>query len=197
MQEQLRLSGDENHIPALEIASTVERSAKILDGVYGHADEVVALVFMQGAMVFASDLVRAMKHPNIVVDTVRPKNYSGTKPSDKFSVRYEPDGPLKNRHVLLVEDIRDRGKTLYNVANKVAKSRPASLHIVSMFDKPECRLPGTELTVADGILTGMKIANKFVVGYGLDWEGRYRHLKHLTIAVESEPNSKFYVPAVT
>ena len=81
------------------------------------------------------------------------------------------DGPLVSRHVLLVEDIVDSGRTLYTVTRRIRRLKPASLRVAALLDRPARR----EVTVTIDFL-GFTIPDRFVIGYGLDYAGRYREL---------------------
>jgi hypoxanthine phosphoribosyltransferase len=81
------------------------------------------------------------------------------------------DGPLVGRHVLLVEDIVDSGRTLHAVTRRLRRTKPASLRVAALLDRPARR----DVNVKIDFL-GFTIPDRFVIGYGLDYAGRYREL---------------------
>ncbi len=187
----LRLTDETDFISSAEISRRVAELARHFTEYFKNADEVLAIVLMQGGMFFAADLVRAIDHPNIVIDTIRAKSYDGVESTDQVAIKYETDHHVTGKHVLLIEDILDKGTTLARLTKRLQEYKPATIAVVAMFEKPTARAKGTELT-ADDYQAGIQIADKFVLGYGLDWNGRYRHLPFVTTATEAAPGQ--FVP---
>lgn len=126
---------------------------------------------LKGCFVFMADLVRAITIP-CAVDFMSVSSYgSGTKSSGAVRIIKDLDLPLEDYDVLIVEDILDSGNTLNYVKDILSRRNPKSLKICTMFNKPSRRQVDIE---ADYV--GYEIADKFIVGYGLDYDERYRNL---------------------
>jgi len=137
---------------------------------YANMDPVLIGV-LRGMFVFMADLVRTITIP-ISVDFIGITRY-GPSTRTHGVVRFVKDLEIciENRHVLFIEDVIDTGMSLRYIMNNLRARRPASLHICTLFDKPRIRL--FELDVA---YTGFVLPDEFVVGYGLDYDERYRNL---------------------
>ncbi|MFP4502422.1 MAG: hypoxanthine phosphoribosyltransferase [Candidatus Hydrogenedentota bacterium] len=145
-----------------ELADTIARD-------YADKDLLLLLV-LKGALVFGSDLMRRLPG-RVAVDFVRARSYTGPNSSGQVRLLYTPSAPLADRHVLLVEDILDTGRTASFLQQHLHGYQLGSLRLVTLLDKPSRR--ENELT-AD--YTGFTIDNQFVVGYGLDYEEAHREL---------------------
>lgn len=131
---------------------------------------------LKGCFVFMADLVRAITIP-CTVDFMSVSSYgSGTKPSGEVRIIKDIDLCLENYDVLIVEDILDSGNTLNYVKDILSKRNPKSLKICTMFDKPSRRQVNIQ---ADYV--GYEIADEFIVGYGLDYDERYRNLPYVGV----------------
>jgi hypoxanthine phosphoribosyltransferase len=137
---------------------------------YAGLDPVLVGV-LRGMFVFMADLVRTITIP-ISVDFIGITRY-GPSTRTHGVVRFVKDLDIciENRHVLFVEDVIDTGMSLRYILNSLRTRQPASLRICTLFNKPRIRL--FELDVA---YTGFVLPSKFVVGYGLDYDERYRNL---------------------
>ncbi|MFT7464196.1 MAG: hypoxanthine phosphoribosyltransferase [Pseudohongiellaceae bacterium] len=156
-----------------EIAVTVERMAGEISKVYGN-EEITVVAVLHGALIFCADLMRELNMP-VQLETVSASSYHGASTtSGELSVRVECADKLVDRHVLLVEDILDTGRTLTRLSEEVLAVKPKSLRIAALLDKHERRV--TDIA-ADFV--GFAIPDLFVVGYGLDLDGRYRNLPEI------------------
>jgi hypoxanthine phosphoribosyltransferase len=138
--------------------------------------EVTLVAIANGAMVFAADLLRAIRlHTRF--DTVRVSTYQNAdSPVALPQIRHRWHLDLAGRHLLLLDDILDTGRTLAHVRSELERERPASLRTCVLLDKKERRqVPFT------AELTGFAIPDAFVVGYGLDFAERYRNLPFIGI----------------
>ena len=126
---------------------------------------------LRGVFVFMADLVRAITIP-IGVDFIGITSY-GSPTQTQGAVRFTKDleTSIEGRHVLFVEDVIDTGLSLRYILRSLETRDPASLRVCVLFDKPRTRL--FDLDVA---YTGFVLPDKFVVGYGLDYDERYRNL---------------------
>lgn len=132
--------------------------------------DLVVLAVLKGALFFTADLVRAMAR-EVTVDCVRARSYAGTASTGEVRFTLLPEAPLAGRHVLVVEDILDTGRTAAALVARLRAERPASVAVCTLLDKPACRGVPFE---ADYV--GFEIGPRFVIGYGLDHDERYREL---------------------
>ncbi|MCS6969430.1 MAG: phosphoribosyltransferase family protein [Planctomycetes bacterium] len=138
--------------------------------------EPLALIILDGAAVFAADLLRHCPLPQLTVASLRVASYGqGTAPQGVPRVVGELP-PLRGRTVLVIDDILDTGLTLACVQRALREAGAARLVTCVLLDKPARRHPAG-LARAD--LVGFTIPPRFVVGYGLDHGGRWRHLPYL------------------
>jgi hypoxanthine phosphoribosyltransferase len=133
--------------------------------------ELLVLGLLKGSFIFLSDLVRTIERP-IQIDFLVASSYGASKVSSgTVRLLYDPETRLEGKHILLVEDIIDTGKTLQRLMTLLGARRPRSLAICALLDKqiavevrPELRFVGFQAPPA------------FLVGYGLDHAENYRHL---------------------
>jgi hypoxanthine phosphoribosyltransferase len=140
-----------------------------------YADKnVLAVGVLKGSVIFMSDLVREMEGSNVEIGFLAVSSYEGTDSSGSVRLLFDLDRPLEDTHVLIVEDILDTGNTLSYLTNMLELRNPASMKLVALLDKPERRKAKIILDYR-----GFEIPDKFVVGYGLDYDGYYRNLKNI------------------
>ncbi len=161
----LRIVFDEETIAA----RVKELGAEITDA---YPDgEVLVLGLLKGSFIFLSDLVRQINRP-IHLDFLVASSYgSGTVSSGNVRLLYSPETPLEGKHILIVEDIIDSGRTMQKLLGLLAEKHPASLAVCAMLDKKLLPQPIPELR-----WTGFTAPPAFLVGYGLDHAEDYRHL---------------------
>ena len=151
------------------LQTRIKELAEELSGRY-HGEALVVLVVLKGAVPFSVDLLRKLTPP-LVVDYIRARSYAGTESIGEVVFSHLPEESLGGRHVLIVEDILDTGHTAERILEIVRAQHPASVTLAVLLDKPTRRLRPVE---AD--FTGFTIEDRFVVGYGLDYNERYREL---------------------
>ncbi len=136
-----------------------------------YADRSPVLVgVLKGSFIFLADLVRAIDLP-IAVDFIGISSYEGTRTSGVVQITSDLGRPVEGKDVLLVEDIVDTGLTMRYLLENLATRGPASLKVCALLEKP------TRARVKIPIdYRGFVIGDEFVVGYGLDWDGRMRNL---------------------
>ena len=163
---------------AEQIRTRVAELATSLAARFPAGDTPHFVAVLNGSFVFLADLVRAMPRP-VTIDFVRIASYgSATTTSGDPQLLHGPSVDIRNRHVVVVEDIVDTGLTLRLLHEHLLAARPRSLHTVVLLDKPARRR--TEVAVD---LVGFRVPHEFVVGYGLDCNEAYRDLPYLgTIA---------------
>lgn len=138
---------------------------------------LTVLALLDGAFCFVADLVRCMDQPDLRLHFVRASSY-GKNTTSRGKVALEPLPDLSGQTVLLVDDILDTGRTMQAVKSILSG---AIVHTCVLLDKPTRRVPDG-LQCADYI--GFTIPDTFVVGYGLDYGGKYRHLPDICALAE-------------
>lgn len=170
---------DDTHISGdlTEVLFTSEQVAERLAEVAARIDadyagkEVLLVGVLNGAVMVMADLSRAMQS-HCQMDWMAISSYgSGTQSSGVVRILKDLNTDISGRHVLVVEDIIDTGLTLSYLISNLMSREPASLEIMTMFRKPDALRNSVEVAYV-----GFDIPNEFVVGYGLDYDGRYRNL---------------------
>lgn len=133
--------------------------------------ELLVLGLLKGSFIFLSDLVRQIDRP-LHLDFLVASSYGNAKVSSgEVRLVYDPETPLEGKHILLVEDIIDSGRTMTRLVEVLGARRPASLAICALLDKNLLPEPLPALR-----WTGFAAPPAFLVGYGLDHAEDYRHL---------------------
>jgi hypoxanthine phosphoribosyltransferase len=158
-----------------QIATRVKELASEIDKLYVGKD-LLLIGVLKGAVMFMADLSRAIQIP-VAMDWMAVSSYgSGTQSSGVVRILKDLDADVLGRHVLIVEDIIDSGLTLSWLASNLSARGAASVEIVALLRKPEA----AKVDVAVK-LVGFDIPNEFVVGYGLDFDEKYRTLKDVGV----------------
>lgn len=139
--------------------------------------ELVLVGVLKGSCVFMADLMRAIDLP-LTIDFMAVSSYKDeNRSSGDVEILKDLSKPIRNKHVIIVEDIVDTGLTLSRLLEILGSRGAASIKLASFLDKPEPRIK-TALKID---YTGFVIPNEFVVGYGLDWAGRFRNLPFVAV----------------
>lgn len=156
-----------------EIAVMVKGLADKISQDY-EGKELVLIGVLKGGFVFLADLMREITIP-VVVDFISVSSY-GTSTTSSGIVRIikDVDIDIKNKHVLLVEDIIDTGLTINHLKELFQTRGPLSVNICTAFDKPSRRKVDV-----DSQYKGLELPDKFIVGYGLDFSEKYRNLPEI------------------
>lgn len=145
--------------------------------------DLVLVGVLKGSCVFMADLMRAIDLP-MKIDFMAVSSYKdGTRSTGDVEILKDLSNPIRDKHVVVVEDIVDTGLTLSRLLEILGSRGAGSIRLASFLDKPEPRIK-KELKID---YTGFVVPNKFVVGYGLDAAGRYRNLPF--IAVVKDPSN--------
>ena len=153
------------------IASRVRSMAAEIDACYGDEPLVVVCV-LKGACIFFSDLVRSLRNGNLELEFIRIASYgTGTASSGQVVFSKDVENEIRGKHVLLVEDIVDSGRSMRFVLDTFAARGPRSLRVAALVNKTGRR----EKEVAVDFI-GFSLDSGFLVGYGLDYAERYRSL---------------------
>jgi hypoxanthine phosphoribosyltransferase len=143
---------------------------------YQGKDKILLVSVLRGSYIFMADLSRAIDLP-LTIDFMSVSSYgSGTKSSGQVEIKKDISLDLEGYHVIIVEDILDSGNTLYYLMDMLRLRKAASIRICTLMDKPERRV---KPIVAD--YAGFQIPDAFVVGYGLDYDQKYRNLPYVGI----------------
>lgn len=132
---------------------------------------------LKGVVPFFADMMKAFDAP-CEIDFMWISSYQGTNSTGEMIVRKDVSQDIKGRHVVILEDIYDTGNSLDFTYKHLMAKEPASLRICTLLDKPERRKPGITLQPE---YVGYVIPNAFVVGYGLDYNEKYRNLPYIGI----------------
>ena len=164
--QQILLSQEDIHQRILELGREIDR--------HYEGREIIIVTLLDGAIVFTADLIRNLTIP-LRLDCLRVSSYgNSTDPETAPRILSSLKSEVADKHVLLVDDILDTGNTMQRVSEEVLEKDPASVHSCVFLDKPDRR--ENEFR-ADW--TGFSIPDEFVVGYGLDYAGRYRQLPYV------------------
>lgn len=159
-----------------QIQEKVKELAAILSKEYAGKDPIFVGV-LKGVVMFFADIVRYVDIP-CEIDFMSISSYAGTTSTGRTEIRKDLSVDIKDRHVVVLEDIFDTGNSLTFTCNHLLNKEPASLKVCTFLDKPERRNPGVTLQPD---YTGYVIPNKFVVGYGLDYNEHYRNLPYIGV----------------
>ncbi|TMD77765.1 MAG: hypoxanthine phosphoribosyltransferase [Chloroflexi bacterium] len=159
-------------ISSERISKRVRQLGREISEVYGDIETPLVIVaILKGATVFAADLLRSLSIP-AELEFVRAASYgAGTKTTGRVKIAHMVEGSLAGRHVLLVEDIVDSGRTIDTILKRFRRMKPASLRVAALLDRPARREIRVQID-----FTGFVIPDRFVIGYGLDYAGLYREL---------------------
>ena len=158
-----------------EMRARIKELGKQISTDYTGKDLVLVGV-LKGAYAFYADLARAIRIPMRVDFLIVTSYGSQSKTSGKVKVITELTEDVKGKDVLLVEDIVDSGLTVQYLTKTLAKQKPRSVKVCTLLSKPERRTIDVPLDYI-----GFKIPNKYVVGYGLDYQQKYRNLPYLAV----------------
>lgn len=159
-----------------QIIAKCEELGKIIDKDY-EGKEVLLVGLLKGSVPFMAELAKHLSI-DVTFDYMSVSSYEGVE-SKTLVVKQDLKGDVSGKNILIVEDILDTGKTLYNVKEMLLKRNANSVKIVTLLDKEEGRVIDMK---ADYV--GFKIPNAFVVGYGLDFNEKYRQLPYVGVLKE-------------
>lgn len=142
-----------------------------------YAGKQVHLVcVLKGGSFFMCELAKRIKVP-VSLDFMSVSSYGGeTKSSGVVKIIKDLDEPLADKEVIVIEDIIDSGRTLSYLLDMLRDRKPASLRLCTLLDKPERRVVDVKVDY-----TGFEIPDEFVVGYGLDYDQKYRNLPYIGV----------------
>lgn len=134
------------------------------------------ICILKGSLFFTCELAKRLTVP-VTIDFIQVSSYgSGTVSSGNIKIKKELDESIEGRDVIVIEDIIDSGNTLSRLVPYLQKMEPASLKICTLLDKPDRREADVNVDY-----NGFDIPDKFVVGYGLDYDQKYRNLPYIGV----------------
>ena len=165
-------------IPRAEIEATVKRLASAISRDYRGKNPLL-LGILKGSFMFMADLVRQLDFP-LEIEFIRLSSYgSGQQTQGKVKVVQGLRLDVTDRHVLVVEDIVDTGITVAFLLGYLKKKKPASVRLCALTDKPSRRRATVRIDY-----TGLTVPDKFIVGYGIDCDEKYRNLLDICVLEE-------------
>ena len=157
------------------INTRIRELAAQIDADYA-GESVTLLCTLKGAVFFACELAKRITIP-VFMEFIQTASYEGTQSTGTVSMKLDiPEEDVAGKHLIIIEDVIDTGRTLSVVKEMMLKRNPASLKVCSLLDKHECRVVPFE-----GDYIGFTIGNEFVVGYGLDFDQKYRNLPYVGV----------------
>ena len=144
----------------------------------------VIVCILKGAVYFFTDLTRKLDIDS-ELDFMRISSYSGENSTGKINIKVDISTDIKGKDVLIVEDIIDTGNTLSSLFDYLCEKEPNSIKLCVLLDKPERR----ETNNISPDYTGFVIPNRFVIGYGLDYDEKYRTIPNISCITNEEDNT--------
>jgi len=160
-----------------QIQSRVKELAKKISADYA-GNEILAVGILKGAFMFFADIVKLIQVP-MNIDFLVASSYIKTETTGKVKIHADIREDIKGKHVLLFEDIIDTGLTLKYLKDTLLSRNPASIKICTFLDKPAHRQVDLEPEYV-----GFEIPDAYVVGYGLDYDNKYRNVPYIAVFKE-------------
>jgi len=157
-----------------EIENKVSELANEINSKY-KGEELVVIGILKGAFIVVSDLAKQLDL-DVTFDFMSIKSYYGSESTGQVKIVKDLEYDITDKNVLIVEDIYDTGLTLSNLKKLLESRNPKSIEVFSMFVKKEVAQDPIEINYS-----GFEIGPEFVVGYGLDYNGKYRELPYLAV----------------
>ncbi len=160
-----------------------ELAEQISEDFKGRSVHLVCI--LKGSIFFTCELAKRLSVP-VTIDFMSVSSYgAGTKSSGVVRLVKDLDEPLEGKDVIVIEDIIDSGRTLSYLMENLSARKPATLKLCTLLDKPDRRV--TDVYVD---YTGFEIPDEFVVGYGLDYDQKYRNLPYIGVLIPSSDSSE-------
>ncbi len=140
--------------------------------------DLLAICVLKGSIIFFADLIRALDLP-LTTDFISVSSYNGKKESSgKAEIKNDITIPVKDRDILLVEDIIDTGISVSRIVEHLKEKGPRSIKICALLDKKGARNPSCNIRCD---YSGFDVPEKFLIGYGLDYNEKYRNLPFIAV----------------
>ncbi|MPY90350.1 MAG: hypoxanthine phosphoribosyltransferase [Luteitalea sp.] len=161
-------------LSADRIRQRIEGMAAQIEQDYAHVDHLHLVCVLKGGVMFLTDLVRTMTRP-LTLDFIALSSYGqSTSSSGEVKLLKDLDTPISGRDVIIIEDIVDTGLTLMYLQDILRARTPRSLRTACLLSKPSRRTVDVKVEYI-----GFEIEDRFVVGYGLDFDQRFRNLPYI------------------
>ena len=162
-------------VPEEQVNQRIEELGRKISEDYA-GRQVHLICVLKGGVFFMCELAKRITVP-VSMDFMSVSSYgSGTESSGVVKIVKDLDEPLQDKDVIIVEDIIDSGRTLYHLMKILGERGPKSMHICTLLDKPERRVKDVHVDYV-----GFNIPDEFVVGYGLDYDQKYRNLPYIGV----------------
>lgn len=163
--------------PLLSVEQIQQKNRELADRISADYEgkDLLVVGILKGAFIFFSDLVRLIRIP-LTIDFIIASSYVKTDTSGEVKLHYDIREDLAGKDVLLVEDIVDTGISMNYMRERILNREPQSLKICTFLDKKERRVVDVPLDYV-----GFEVPNEFIVGYGLDYDNKYRNLPYISI----------------
>ena len=165
-------------IPAEEIDKAVERVAQQINEDYKERETPLFVGVLNGSFMFMSDLMKKIE-VDCELSFVKIASYEGTESTGEVRRLIGLNNDIKGRHIVIVEDIVDTGRSIRHMIEQIRESEPASVEVCTLFFKPNSYSEKHEIKYK-----ALEIGNEFIVGYGLDYDQLGRNLKDVYVVTE-------------
>lgn len=178
MGQEKQLQDYKNHIKRViisqeEIQGALKKAGELVDSLYD-GKPILLVSILKGAFVFMADVCRTVSVPCEIAFMCAKSYYEGTQSSGVVKITMDLDKDITDYHVVIVEDIIDTGRTLNDIVKMLKSRNPATIHVITLLDKPSRRIVDFKPDLA--LFT---IPDYFVIGYGLDCAEHYRNLPYI------------------
>ena len=173
---------DKKFVPYLTVEQIDEQISRLAEMInIDYKDKLPLFIgILNGSFIFAADLFKKITI-DAEISFIKLASYKGTRSTGNVITSIGLDESLKGRHVVIIEDIVDTGKTLHEFLPQLYDQQPASLKIASLLHKPEALMYPINIDYL-----GFSVPNKFLLGYGLDYDGLARNLKEIYQLIDDE-----------
>ena len=161
-----------------QIAKRIHELGKQISAEY-NGEPLMVVGVLKGSFIFVADLVRALNIP-VTIDFIGVASYEGTQSTGHVRITNDLATEIQGRHVLLVEDIVDTGRTIDYLLDSLRLRQPKSLKVCAFLSKPEAHVMHSTIDYV-----GFEISKEFVIGYGLDLDQYYREMPYVAQVTEA------------
>ena len=156
-----------------ELQKRVEEIAKQMETEYA-GKELILICILKGSIFFTVDLAKKI-NGDVKIEFIRVSSYNdGTESSGEIKMKLDLKDSIQGKDVIVIEDIIDTGRTLSYLIEYLKMKKPNSVKLCALLDKPDRRVIDVKVDY-----TGFQIPDKFVIGYGLDYDEKYRNLPYV------------------
>lgn len=156
-----------------ELKKRINEIAKQIETEY-KGKEITFICILKGSVFFTMDLARRINE-DVRLEFIRVSSYGeGTESSGEIKMKLDLKDSIQGKDVIVIEDIVDTGRTLSYLIEYLKMKKPNSVKLCALLDKPDRRVVDVKVDY-----TGFQIPDKFVIGYGLDWDEKYRNLPYV------------------